>query len=62
MEYQKLHACPNDCTLYRKEFEGFHMCPTCGLSQYKVKDDDGIEEDMKKGPLAKVLWYLLIIL
>ena len=21
MEYQKIHACPNDCILYRNEFE-----------------------------------------
>ena len=61
MEYQKIHACPNDCILYRKEFEGLHKCPRCGVSRYKVKDNDGDEDDMKKGPLAKVLWYLPII-
>jgi len=33
-------------------------CPRCGVSRYKVKDDDGDEDDMKKGPPAKVLWYL----
>ena len=22
MEYKRIHACPNDCILYRKEFEG----------------------------------------
>jgi len=27
MEYQKIHVCPNDCILYRKEFEGLHKCP-----------------------------------
>jgi len=31
------------------------------LSQYKVKDDDDDEDNMKKGPHAKVLWYLPII-
>jgi len=61
MDYQNIHACPNDCILYRKEFEGLHKCPRCGLSRYEVKDDDKEEDDMKKSPLAKVLWYLPII-
>ena len=61
MEYQKIHACPNDCILYRKEFKTLTKCPRCGVSQYKVKDDDDDEDNMKKGPLAKVLWYLPII-
>ncbi|WVZ21880.1 hypothetical protein V8G54_000424 [Vigna mungo] len=48
MEYKKIHACPNDCVLYRNEYEKLHQCPHCGLSRYKQKD-------------AKVLWYLPII-
>jgi len=27
----------------------------------QVKEDDKDEDDMKKGPSTKVLWYLLII-
>jgi len=61
MEYQKIHACPNDCILYRKEFETLTKCPRCGVSRFKVKDDDMDEDNMKKGPPAKVLWYLPII-
>ena len=61
LEYRKIHGCPNDCILYKKEFKGLHKCPRCGVSRYKVKDDDGNEDNMKKGPLAKVLWYLPII-
>jgi len=57
MEYQKIHACPNDCILYRHEFEEMPKCPRCGVSRYKVKDD----ENTKKGPPAKVLWYISII-
>nr|KYP39006.1 hypothetical protein KK1_039716 [Cajanus cajan] len=40
LQYKKIHACPNDCILYRKEFESLQKCPRCGLSRYKVKDDD----------------------
>ncbi|KAI9074675.1 hypothetical protein K1719_043329 [Acacia pycnantha] len=29
MEYKKIHACPNDCVLYRKEFEEKQSCPIC---------------------------------
>jgi len=32
MEYQKIHACPNDCILYRHEFEEMSKCPRCGVS------------------------------
>nr|KYP69750.1 hypothetical protein KK1_008951 [Cajanus cajan] len=38
LQYKKIHACPNDYILYRKEFEALHKCPRCGLSRYKVKD------------------------
>jgi len=62
LEYWKIHACPNDCILYRKEFKRLHKCLRCGVSRYKVKDDDGDEDDMKKGPPTKVLWYLPKIL
>jgi len=40
MEYQKIHACLNDCILCRDEFEEMHKCRRCGVSRYKVKDDD----------------------
>ena len=35
----------------------------CGVSRYKVKDDieHNNDESTKKGPPAKVLWYLPII-
>ena len=41
-----------------------HKYSRCGVSRYKVKDNDecSSDESTKKGPLAKVLWYLLIIL
>jgi len=63
MEYKKIHACPNDCILYRKDFELLKSCLRCGLSRYKLKhkDDDTIEEIKKNGPLMKVMWYLPII-
>ena len=37
--------------------------PKCGVSRYKVKDDDecSSDESTTKGPSSKVLWYLPII-
>ena len=63
MEYQKIHACPNDCILYRHEFEEMSKFPRCGVSRYKVKDDKecSSDENSKKSPPAKMLCYLPII-
>jgi len=40
-----------------------HRCPRCGVSQYKVKNDDecSCDKNSKKGSPAKVLWYLSIV-
>ncbi|XP_057544615.1 uncharacterized protein LOC130823836 [Amaranthus tricolor] len=56
-EYLKIHGCPNDCVLYQNENENLKECPRCELSRYKCK---GARDT--KGPSAKVLWYLPIIL
>ncbi|XP_074276390.1 uncharacterized protein LOC141600103 isoform X1 [Silene latifolia] len=29
MKYEKIHACPNDCILYRKEYANLTNCPVC---------------------------------
>ncbi|XP_073137125.1 uncharacterized protein [Henckelia pumila] len=51
--YEKIHACPNDCILYRKEYDDFNSCPTCGMSRWKM----GQKDTIKEGVPAKVLWY-----
>ena len=55
MQYEKIHACPNDCMLYRNSFSDAKSCPTCGESRWKKKSNG---EDVKEGVPAKVLWYL----
>ena len=37
MEYKKIHSCPNDCILYKNEYEDLRRCLRCGLSHYKLK-------------------------
>ncbi|XP_056698499.1 uncharacterized protein [Spinacia oleracea] len=60
LAYEKIDACPNDCILYRKEFADLDKCPRCGKSRYKLPDGV-MPGEGKKGPSAKLLWYLPII-
>ncbi|KAI5313118.1 hypothetical protein L3X38_042292 [Prunus dulcis] len=53
LSYEKMHACPNDCILYRKEYEDSTNCPTCGISRWK----EGKDSILKEGVPAKVVWY-----
>lgn len=56
--YIKIHACINDCVLYRNEYKDLEVCPTCGKSRWKV--DDKTWKLYKRIP-TKVLWYFPII-
>ncbi|XP_060963548.1 uncharacterized protein LOC133033034 [Cannabis sativa] len=55
MQYEKIHACPNDCILYRKGLVDAVLCPTCGESRWQKKKNS---DEVKVGVPAKVLWYL----
>ena len=35
MDYNCIHACPNDCVLFRGEFELLATCPKCGADRYR---------------------------
>ncbi|WVZ83260.1 hypothetical protein U9M48_030426 [Paspalum notatum var. saurae] len=64
LEVQKIHACPNDCILYRGPHEDLEACPVCKASRYKIRRNDpgDIEgEAPRKRVLAKVMWYFPII-
>src|SRR6266540_516172 len=37
LEVEKIHACRNECILYREEFANLHSCPVCVASRYKGK-------------------------
>jgi hypothetical protein len=67
MKVERIHACPNDCILYRNEYSEMNRYPKCKASQYKLKDDQALNENddetnKSKKPTSKVLWYLTIIL
>ena len=52
LQYEKIHACENDCVLFWKEHKDASQCPTCGTSRWK--------KNSKNIP-SKVLWYFPII-
>ncbi|XP_075507555.1 uncharacterized protein LOC142544385 [Primulina tabacum] len=56
--YEKIHACPNDCCLFRKELKELDSCPKCGSSRWKV---DKVTFKVRKGVPEKVLRYFPVI-
>ena len=40
LDVQKIHACPNDCILYRGEYENLEACLVCSALWYKIRRDD----------------------
>ncbi|XP_028216513.1 uncharacterized protein LOC114398517 [Glycine soja] len=62
MQYEKIHACCNDCILYRDEFAELDYCPVCGVSRYKLNNrDSSVHPIAANRRPAKVCWYLPII-
>ncbi|TXG66340.1 hypothetical protein EZV62_007615 [Acer yangbiense] len=54
VEYEKIHTCPKDCILYRKQYQDAIECPKCKLPRWKVcKNSSQIQNRVP----AKVLWY-----
>ncbi|XP_040378242.1 uncharacterized protein LOC102718885 isoform X1 [Oryza brachyantha] len=54
--YVNIHACENDCILFRKQYENANICPKCNTSRWKTvkKSPDG--KRLYKVP-RKVLRY-----
>jgi hypothetical protein len=65
LEVQKIHACPNDCLLYRaEEYENLNAYPVCSAFWYKIRRDDpgDVEgERPRKRVPTKVMWHAPII-
>ena len=62
LDYERIHACINDCVLFQKEYAAMDTCPTCGESRWKT--DDSGEKDVvtcntaaKKRVPQKILRY-----
>ena len=67
LDVQKIHACINDCILYRGEYEKLDKCPVCTALRYKIRQDDPGDVEGDDEPPArkrfptKVMWYAPII-
>ena len=62
LDYEKIHACTNDCVLFRKEYAKLDNCPVCGESRWKTvassdPDETGPSRRSKKPVPRKVLRY-----
>ncbi|XP_026420129.1 uncharacterized protein LOC113316121 [Papaver somniferum] len=65
LTYEKIHACQNDCCLFRKELKDADECPKCHYSRWKedtsnMEYDDMIDKSKMKIPV-KVLRYFPIV-
>ncbi|XP_013608330.1 PREDICTED: uncharacterized protein LOC106315105 [Brassica oleracea var. oleracea] len=56
--YEKIHACVNDCCLFRRKLKKLDNCPKCKASRWKINMQTG---EVKKGVAQKVLRYFPII-
>ncbi|XP_074283081.1 uncharacterized protein LOC141607631 [Silene latifolia] len=59
VDYVKIHACPNDCILYRKDYKDLNECPKCGASHAKnlIWHAEGrISDDKIRHPADSTQW------
>ncbi|XP_042396490.1 uncharacterized protein LOC121986596 [Zingiber officinale] len=56
--YEKIDACPNDCTLYWRLDKERVRCKTCNEPRWETSEDDPTGD--KRKVACKVLWYFPI--
>jgi hypothetical protein len=66
LEVEKIHACKNDCILYRgPKYEDLEKCLICGFDRFNHRKDDDDDENCnrnkRKGRPKMVFWYFTII-
>jgi hypothetical protein len=64
LEVEKIHACKNDCILYRgEEYEDLEKCPIYELDRFNRRKDGGDDDNCnrRKSEPKKMFWYFLII-
>jgi hypothetical protein len=60
--YEKIHVCPNNYQLYRKDKKDHDFCSKCGASRWKGKADNKTltKKERRKAAANKVLRYFPI--
>ena len=61
LDYEKIHACVNDCVLFRKDYATMDKCPTCGESRWKNDEEESGSTSTKKCYPRKILRYFPVI-
>jgi hypothetical protein len=61
LQIEKIHACRNDCILYRSVHENLDECPVCHASRYKILRDDPGDVDDKERPKKRIPVILGIV-
>nr|KYP59337.1 hypothetical protein KK1_014770 [Cajanus cajan] len=56
--YEKIHACPNDCILYKNDLANDEKCPKCNFSRWKNNSND--DEARKKNTCKDSLFLLTL--
>jgi hypothetical protein len=69
LHYDKIHACVNDCVLFRQDYANLDKCPTCNESRWKetwgTEKDDPVDSDSgkkQKNFRRKILRYFHLFL
>ena len=58
LDYNMIHACPNDCILYRGEYESKERCPKCETPRYKDASGKIPHKVLRHFPLAPRIKYM----
>ncbi|CAA7015123.1 unnamed protein product [Microthlaspi erraticum] len=48
LDYESIHACPNDCMLFWGEDAEREVCKVCNVSRWKGKSTEGVSEKPRK--------------
>ena len=54
LNYKQIHACPNGCVLYRKEYENHSSCPKIGCGRLRYMPNS------RSSPAKVVRWFPFI--
>jgi hypothetical protein len=46
IKVEKLHACKNNCVLFRGDYANLDKCPKCGYDRYKRNNDGGDDNNV----------------
>ena len=58
LAYNVIHACPNDCILYRGEYDNEEKCPKCGTLRYKDAYGKISYKVLRHFPLAPCITHM----